>query len=209
MKKLFLFTILGIALSACSMSDQSPLVTPTPIFSTVTPFPTVASFDAITQYPEGRFLFVDAYSGEECTEGCCAEYETLPDQFLSKDGKLYIVGPFFEPPIENWKEARKTNNAIGLYYFGTVIDAHFAFIDSFPYESKYSEFVINGMDQLGNISVKTKDGIVSLPPGANLMSDWVEQESESCLVRHFAGIMNYGFINDSQVVIVSHGDDLP
>jgi hypothetical protein len=77
------------------------------------------------------------------------------------------------------------------------------------YESKYSEFIINGIDQQGNISVKTKDGNVSLPPGANVMSDWVEQGSESCQIHHFVGITNYGFINDSQVVIVSYGDDFP
>lgn len=209
MKRFFLIALLGIVLSACSTTFQHPTATPSPIYPTVTPFPTSPSFNAITQYPEDRFLFVDAYSGEECTEGCCIQYEALPAQFLFKDGKLYIVGQFFEPPIENWEETRNANDAIGLYYFSTVIDADFAFIDSFPYESKYSEFIINGVDQQGNIFVKTKNGNVSLPPGANVARDWVEQGSESCQIHHFVGIMNYGFINDSQIVIVSHSDYFP
>jgi hypothetical protein len=209
MKKFILIAILGIVLSACSTIHQHPTATPTPIFPTVTPFPTITSFDVITKYPEDRFLFVNAYSGEECTAGCCIVYEALPAQFLFKDGKLYIVGPFFEPPIENWGETRKTNNAIGLYYFDTARDVGFAFIDSIPYESKYSEFIINGVDQQGNISVKTKYGNVSLSPGANVARDWVEQGSGSCQIHHFAGITNYGFINDSQVAIVSYVDDFP
>lgn len=208
MKKVFVTILLAIVLSACSSIAKSPTATPTAFFPTITPFPTITSFVALTEYPEDKFLFVEAYSGEECTKGCCVEYEALPAQFLFKDGKLYIADQF---PISfgNWVDTRKTNNAIGLYYFGTIIDGYFAFITSLPYSSSDSEFTINGVDRQGNISVETPYGNIFLPPEKHVENDWVEYGLESCQIRHFAGIVNYGFINDDQVVIVSHVDEFP
>ena len=209
MKKIYIPFLLAIVLSACS--STIPVVTPTPteIFPTVTPWPTLDSFDVLTKYPEGKFLFAEAYSAEECLEGCCIQYEAMPNPFLFKNGKLYIVGGFLKPPVENWGETRQANKAIGLYYFGTITDGHFTFIKSFPYQFSDSEFVINSVDSQGNISVKTSYGNILLPPGKNIERDWVEKGSESCQIRHFTGIVNYGFISDNQVVVVSHSDDFP
>lgn len=214
MKNTLVFTILGIILSACSTVAPTSTTTPTPksIFNTPTPFPTINSFDALEIFPADKFLFVEVGSGEMCSEECnCPVSEPIAPPYRFIDGKLYIWDVFLDFQ-EEWVEARLANKAIGFYSYQTIHEAHYAFITSLPYQSPDSDFIVNGVDIQGNISVTTLYGNVFLKPGEIVDIEWIETtDIPYCEISHLVGIQNYGFIEDDQVVILrfEEGDDYP
>ncbi|MFZ5857421.1 MAG: hypothetical protein ACOYZ6_11370 [Chloroflexota bacterium] len=218
MKKRYIPFLLAIVLSACSTITSSPTRTPIPvpsptptsIFRTPTPFPTITSFEALKIFPSDKFLFAVVGSGDACSEEChCPVSEPIVDPYRFVNGKLYLWYGFLQ--FEGvWTDARKTNDAVGFYGYRTMNDAHFDFITSFPYKSLDSVFVINDVDHLGNISVKTIYGNVLLKPGEFVDIEWIEtNDIPSCEISHLVGIDNYGFIKDDQVIILRDGEWYP
>ena len=214
MKKRYIPFFFAIVLSACSSIAPSPTAIPTPtsIFKTPTPFPPITSFESLKIFPAVKFLVVEVGSGEMCSEECnCPVSEPIAPPYRFIDGKLYIWDVFLDFK-EGWVEARLANKAIGFYIYQTMHEAHYAFFSSLPYRSPDSDFVVNGVDNLGNISVKTSYGNVFLKPGEFVQIEWIETtEIPSCEISHLVEIQNYGFIEDDQVVILrfDEGDDYP
>ncbi|MBI5934663.1 MAG: hypothetical protein HY867_13235 [Chloroflexi bacterium] len=214
MKKVFVAKLLAIVLSSCSSIAPSPTATPTltSIFKTPTPFPTITSFEAFKIFPADKFLFVEVGRGEMCSEECnCPVSEPIAPPYKFIDGKLYIWDVFLDFR-EEWAEARLAHKAIGFYSYQTMHEAHYAFITSLPYQSPDSDFIVNGVDIQGNISVTTLYGKVFLKPTEFVNIEWIETtDVPYCEISHLVGIQNYGFIEDDQVIILrfEEGDEYP
>ena len=173
-----------------------------------TPWPTLIQFEAVKVFPENQFLFVVVSNEASCGADCnCPAVEGIMDPFRFKDGTLYLLQVNFDTQ-ETWSETRADQKAIGFYIYQSVSRAQYSFMASFPFESPLSGFVIEGVDKEGAILVRASEQDTILQPGQNLKTEHV-QRSGACEMTYSNSLKNFGFIEDSQVVIMPRGEYYP
>ena len=202
MKKIYITLLLVIVLSACSTIVSNPTVMPTPtaIFRTPTPMPTISSPIYTYQLAADEFLFIELQGGIACSEKCECESEPAMPSYQFKDGKLTFFGWYFENQFD-WRTTR--NGAIGFYgYYSFWVESNYTFFSGFPFKTPDSNFIVNGIVSNNGISVKTSYGNVIVKVGGRIEEGWVEPTvNPECQFLHYSELVNHGVIKDDDVII--------
>lgn len=203
MKRCAVLLLIGMILMACT-----PNVPAGTTDKSVTPSPTPAAFETTENLPENKFLFIVVSEDTSCGIECnCPAVEGIMDPFRYKDGTLYLLRINFGSQ-EPWAETRASKNAVGFYVYRSISMAQDFFIASFPYKAPNSEFMVNGANKDGAISVRTDNHDTILQPGQNFKTENVKL-SGLCSMKYTSTIKNHGLLDDSQVEIIPEGEYYP
>jgi len=149
-----------------------------------------------------QFLFISVDILDECTDTCaCIMLEWMAHAFRYENNTLFLNPYFISNDQLKWPEIGISNLAVGLYSSWTPNGGSLSLFDSLPYSTEDHAFIVNGVNEKGEISVGLSYGNVLVPPGKNVTYEWVEEKENRCQILHTYTLTNYGFINDNQVVL--------
>lgn len=184
-----------IILAACSSTPSLEIESSTS---------TLDEFAPIDNHPSNSFLFLAADYRETCTKTCnCIQLEEIRPSYRFDGHTLFLVKWFLDDLTENenWEEYKSKNQAIGLYSYWQPDDAILTTIKFLPYQLENTDFSIEAIDSKGNVSTKINFSRFVLETKKMAMYEWTESKSRNCQITYTYNVANFGFINDTQVVI--------
>ena len=196
-----------LVISACNslqmpVSMLSVTDTPLPVHPTVALDPAENYQIGVSQIPTGLYLFVEAYTIDECSQGQCGCPVVEPPRSAyvwNSVGDLLVNTYYYQKYFSDSTSTVSSTSLLGLFGYGEWRE-NLSAINSLPY-NEY-DTTIYSVDLDGGIVIDIQGKAYLLKPGQSWLKSgsYPSYVQEGCRVHYEMRLTNYGLLKRQQIL---------